>query len=105
MCVCVYVCMYVCVCVCVCVYADILSEIHGYRLEQFSGSCVGLAVLRDAVSQVWPSSEPLVEGIFPLELTWVLTLSPNTLLDESIYQGIVGARVHSIVKKILRFMS
>ena len=31
-------------------------------------SSVGLAVLQDAVSRVHPSSEPLVEGIFPLQL-------------------------------------
>ena len=31
-----------------------------------------------------PSSEPPVEEIFPLELTWVLTPFPKTLSDESI---------------------
>ena len=39
--------------------------------------CVGLAVLHDAAAWVRSSSEPLVEGIFPLELTWVLTPSPK----------------------------
>ena len=39
--------------------------------------------------------EPLVEGIFAMELTWVLTLFPKTLLDESINQGLVCAHMHS----------
>ena len=39
--------------------------------------CVGLAVLRDAASPVQSSAELRVEGIFPLELTWVLTTLPK----------------------------
>ena len=34
--------------------------------------CVGLTVLRDAAARVQSCSEPPVEGIFPLELVWVL---------------------------------
>ena len=48
-----------------------------------------------------------VEGIFPLELTWVQTPSPpKTLLDESINQGLVCAHMHFIAQtqKILTFM-
>ena len=54
-----------------------------------------------------PSYEPLVEEIFPLELTWVLTPFPKTLLDESINRGLVCAHMHSIARtpKILTFMS
>ena len=40
------------------------------------GKCVGFAGLCNAASRVRPSSEPPVEGIFPLELTWVLTPFP-----------------------------
>ena len=41
--------------------------------------CVGLAVLLAAASCVRSSSEENfpVEGIFPMELTWVLTLFPE----------------------------
>ena len=48
-----------------------------------------------------------VEGIFPLELTWVLTTSPKTLSDESINRPSVWAHLHSIAQtqKILTFMS
>ena len=47
------------------------------------------------------------EGIFPLEFTWVLTPSPKAVLDESIDQGLVCARMHSIAgtPKILMYMS
>ena len=38
-----------------------------------------LAVLCDAVSQVPPFFEPLVEEVFPKELTWVLTPFPIKL--------------------------
>ena len=50
---------------------------------------------------------PLVEGIFSLGLTWVLTPFPKTVLDESINQGLVCAYMHSIARtqKILTFMS
>ena len=60
--------------------------------------CVGLAVLCDLASWVRSSPEPLVEGIFPLEVTWVL-------LDESINRGLLCALMHSIVRtqKILTF--
>ena len=34
-------------------------------------------------------------GFFPLELTWVLTPLPETLLDESINRGLVCAHMHS----------
>ena len=45
-----------------------------------------------------------VEGIFPLELTWV---SPKTPSDESINRGLVCAYMHFIARtqKILTFMS
>ena len=48
-----------------------------------------------------------VEGIFPLELTWVQTPLPKTLSDESINQGLVCAHMHFIARtqKILTFMS
>ena len=39
--------------------------------------CVGLAVLRGAALWIQPSSEPPVDGIFPLELTWFLTPFPT----------------------------
>ena len=40
-----------------------------------------------------------VEGIFPLELTWVQTPFPKkTLSDESTYRGLVCARVHFIAR-------
>ena len=42
------------------------------------------------------SSEPPVEVIFPLELTWVLTLFPKTLSGQSINLGIVSAHMHFI---------
>ena len=51
-------------------------------------------------------------GFFSLELTWVLTPfcplpPPPTLSDESIYQGLVCAHMHSIARTetILTFMS
>ena len=49
-----------------------------------------------------------VEGIFPLELTWVQTpFPPKTLSDESINRGLVCAHMHFIARtqKILTFMS
>ena len=49
-----------------------------------------------------------VEGIFPLELTWVQTPLPQkTLSDESINRGLVCAHMHFIARtqKILTFMS
>ena len=48
-----------------------------------------------------------VQGIFPLELSWVLTPFPQTLSDESINRGLVCGHVHSIARtqKILTFMS
>ena len=49
-----------------------------------------------------------VEGIFPLELTWVQTpFPPKTLSDESINRGLVCAHMHLITQtqKILTFMS
>ena len=49
-----------------------------------------------------------VEGIFPLELTWVQTPFPQkTLSDESINRGLVCAHMHFIARtqKILTFMS
>ena len=50
---------------------------------------------------------PLVEGIFPLKLPWVLTPFPKTLSHESINRGLVCAHMHSIAwpQKILTFMS
>ena len=49
------------------------------------------------MSRVRPSPVPPVEGIFPLELIWVLTAFPKTPSDESINQGLVCAHMHSIV--------
>ena len=49
-----------------------------------------------------------VEGIFPLELTWVQTpFPPKTPSDESINRGLVCAHMHFIARtqKILTFMS
>ena len=49
-----------------------------------------------------------VEGIFPLELTWVQTPFPQkTPSDESINRGLVCAHMHFIAptQKILTFMS
>ena len=43
--------------------------------------------MRDAASRLPPSSEPPVEGIFPLELTWLLTPFPESLSDPSINRG------------------
>ena len=53
--------------------------VHPCGPEKLSWQCVGLAVLLDAESWVLYSSEENffpVEGIFPLELTWVLTQFP-----------------------------
>ena len=54
------------------------------------------------------STEHLVEGIFPLELTCVLTPFPKTLSDEStcISRGLVCAHIYSIarIKTILTLM-
>ena len=52
------------------------------------------------------SSEPLVKGIFPLELTRVQTPFPKTLSDENINRSLVCAHVHSITwtQKILTFI-
>ena len=70
-------------------------------------SCVGLAVLLDAASRVRFSSELAIEGIFALELTWVLIPFPQTLSDESINRSLVCAHMHSIARtqKILTFIS
>ena len=48
-----------------------------------------------------------VEGIFPLELTWVQTPFPQKLSDESINRGLVCAHMHFIARtqKTLTFMS
>ena len=48
----------------------------------------------------------LVEGIFPLELAWVLTPFPKTLFDESVNRGPICAHMHSITltQKIVTFM-
>ena len=49
-----------------------------------------------------------VEGIFPLELTWVQnSIPPKTPSDESINRGLVCAHMHFIARtqKILTFMS
>ena len=53
--------------------------------------CVRLTVLPNTASWVRSSSEEIFSGRrdFPLELTWVLTLSPITLSDESINRGLV----------------
>ena len=77
---------------------EIISEISDTNL--FRVLCV-------AVSWVWSSSERPIEGIFPLELAWVLTPFPKTLLDESINRGLVCRHMHSIAQtqKILKFMS
>ena len=71
-------------------------------------SVLGSLVL-DAVSWVQSSSEENfpVEGIFPLELTQVLTPSTKTYSDESINRGLVCAHMHSMAQtqKILTFLS
>ena len=61
----------------------------------------------DAGSRVLSFSGPPVEGIFPLELTWLLTLFPKAISDEGINRGLVCANMHSITyfQKILTFMS
>ena len=59
-------------------------------------------------TQVPSSSESLAEGIFPLEITRVLTKKKNpTLSDESINRGLACVHMYSIArtKKILSFMS
>ena len=48
---------------------------------------------------VQPSSVPPEEGIFPLELTWVLTPFPkNSLERESINRDLVCAPMHSVAQ-------
>ena len=54
-----------------------VSVITTFRSHDLSQLGVGLAVPRNAAPQVWHSSEPAVEGIFPLELTWFLTPFPQ----------------------------
>ena len=67
--------------------ADIRIRCFGGRL------CVGLAVLPDAASRVWTSSEPPVDGIFPLELTLFLTPFPqNSFGGEYKLKSIEGRR-------------
>ena len=56
--------------------------------EQDTMSCCGFD---PPVRRFFP-----VGGIFPLELTWVLTPFPKKFLDESINQGLVCAHMHSI---------
>ena len=46
-----------------------------------------------------------VDGIFTLELTWVLTPLATTPSDKSINQGPVCAHMHAQAQKILIFMS
>ena len=67
----------------------------------------GLAVHSVAGSILLWGNFP-VEGIFPLELTWVQTpFPPKALSDESINRGLVCAHMHFIARtqKILTFMS
>ena len=67
----------------------------------------GLAVHSVAGSILLWGNFP-VEGIFPLELTWVQTpFPPKTLSDESTNRGLVCAHMHFIARtqKILTFMS
>ena len=67
----------------------------------------GLAVHSVAGSILLWGNFP-VEGIFPLELTWVQTPFPKkTLSDESVNRGLVCAHMHFIARtqKILTFMS
>ena len=67
----------------------------------------GLAVHIVADSVLLCGNFP-VEGIFPLELTWVQTPFPKkTLSDESINRGHVCAHMHFTARtqKILTFMS
>ena len=92
-----------CVCVCVCEIA-IYSKNGG---RNSSLVVFGLAVHSIADSILLWGNFP-VEGIFPLELTWVQTPCPQkTLSDESINLGLVCAHVHFIARtqKILTFMS
>ena len=88
----------------------ILRIFYGLKpgLEELSRKCFGFVFLHNAESQVQLCSEPLVERIFPLKLTWVLTPFPwDTLSDESIYGGLVCTHMHSITwtQEILTFMS
>ena len=78
----------------------------------FGGRNSSLVVFRLAVHSVagsilhWGNFP--VQGIFPLELTWVQTPFPQkTLSDESINRGLVCAHMHFIARtqKILTFMS
>ena len=92
------------------------SAIKSDRVEVAFQNCRGagiaqLVVLRLAVHSVAGSillwGNFLVEGIFPLELTWVQTPVPQKLQDESINGGLVCAHMHFIARtqKILTFMS
>ena len=52
---------------------------HRAGLAQSVVQCVELDVLRDVASRVRSSSEPPVERIFPLELTWAPdSIPPNS---------------------------
>ena len=66
----------------------------------------GLAVRSVAGSILLWGNFP-VEGIFPLELTWVQTPFPPNSFDESINRGLVCVHMHFIARtqKILTFMS
>ena len=70
---------------CICLCSSLLTgtarfghpevyQMHAAGQTSSVGSVLG--VLRDAASRVQPSSEPRVDGIFPLELAWVLTSIP-----------------------------
>ena len=65
------------------------------------------SVLRDVASRIPPFSEPPVDAIFPLELTWVLTPFSKTLSDKSINRVLVCAHMNSVarIQKTLSFMS
>ena len=82
-----------------------LLTVEGARIAQLV--VLGLAVHSVAGSILLWGHFP-VEGIFPLELTWVQTpFPPKTLSDESINRGLVCAHMHFIARtqKILTFMS
>ena len=99
--------MHTCMCiqVHVCTWVPTCRHTHGGR-----NSSVGSAWARCPQRRGFdpPLGTFSVEGIFPLELTWVQTpFSPKTPSDESINRGLVCAYMHFIARtqKILTFMS
>ena len=83
------------------------NDVH--MLGQNSSVVCVLGSLSSVIQQCRfdPAWSNLVERIFTLELTLVLTLFPRTLSVESLGRGPVCAHMHSIAwtQKILTFMS